>query len=68
MTRNDDFMDLFDQLKSLPSRDAVDDKFQHTLDVLAGISMGMLNAQAQELSTDMLNYAICHLIKILSLI
>ena len=26
-----------------PSRDAVDDRFQHTLDVLAGIGTGLLN-------------------------
>ena len=40
------------------SRDAVDDQFQHTLDVLAGKRMGLLNLQAQELSIDMLNYVI----------
>ena len=39
----------------LPSKDAVDDIFQHTLDVLAGIIMGHSNSRAQELSIDMLN-------------
>ena len=38
-----------------PSREAVDDRFQHNLDVLAVITMGQSNAQAQELSIDMLN-------------
>ena len=52
----------------LPSREAVDDRFQHTLDVLTVTTMGQLNAQAQELSIDMLNYPYCYLIKILLLI
>ena len=32
------------------------DRFQHTLDVLAGIKMGLLNSRALEHSIDMLNY------------
>ena len=51
-----------------PSRDEVDDRLQHTLDVLGGIRMGLLNLQAQELSIYMLNYVSCYLIKILLLI
>ena len=39
----------------MTSRDAVDERFQHTLDVLTGITMGQLNAQVQELSIDMLH-------------
>ncbi len=39
----------------MTSRDAVDERFQRTLDVLIGIMMGQLNAQAQELLIDMLN-------------
>ena len=39
----------------LPSKDAVDDQFQHTLDMLAGIRMRWLNLQACELLIDMLN-------------
>ena len=37
-----------------PFRDAVDNRFQHTLDVLIGITMGYLILQSQELSFDML--------------
>ena len=40
----------------LPSSDAVDDQFQHTLDVLTGIMMGQSNLQAPELLIGMLNY------------
>ena len=40
----------------LPSKDAVDDQFQHIHDVLAGIRMGFLNLEAPELTIDMLNY------------
>ena len=39
----------------MPSRDAVDDQFQYTLDMLAGIRMGSLNLQGRELLIDMLN-------------
>ena len=39
-----------------PSSDAVDDQFQHTLDVLTGIMMGQSNLQAPELLIGMLNY------------
>ena len=40
----------------LPSKDAVNDRFQHTLDVLNDIMMENSNSQALELSIDMLNY------------
>ena len=38
-----------------PPSEAVDDRFQHILDVLIDMTMGQLNAQAQELSIDMLD-------------
>ena len=38
-----------------PSRDAVDDQFQHTLDVKTEITIQYLNSRGQELSNDMLN-------------
>ncbi len=40
VTHKDDSMDLFDELKSSPSRDAVDDQFQRTLDVPTGMILG----------------------------
>ena len=51
-----------------PSREAVDERFQRTVDVLGVMMMGQFNAQAQELPIDMLNYLYCYLIKILLLI
>ena len=50
-THIDDSMDLFDQFQSFSSRDAVDNRFQRTLDLLTGISMGQLNSCALELLT-----------------
>ena len=38
-----------------PSRDAVDDQFQHTFDVQTDITIWQLNSQVQELSNDILN-------------
>ena len=35
-----DSMDLFVQFESLPSRDAVDDRFRRTLHVLTGVIVG----------------------------
>ena len=40
LTHIDDSMDLFDQFQSFSKRDAVDNRFQRTLDLLTGISMG----------------------------
>ena len=40
----------------VPSRDAVDDQFQRTLDALTGVMMGQSNLQVQELLIGMLNY------------
>ena len=48
----------------MPSRDAVDDQFQHTLDVLASIMKGQSNLQAQELLIGMLDYVEDRLTKI----
>ena len=39
VTHTDHSMELFAQFLFLPSRDAVDDRFQRTLDVLTGITM-----------------------------
>ena len=39
-----------------PSRDAVDDQFQHTLDVKTEITIQYLNSRGQGLSNDMLNH------------
>ena len=53
------FSDRFQLLCPLtdnsPSREAVDDQFQHTRNVLTGITVEQLNAQGQELMIDMLN-------------
>ena len=43
-------------LDLLASRDAVDNRFQHTLDVLTGITVGQSNLQTQELLIDTLNF------------
>ena len=51
-----------------PSREAVDERFQRTVDVLTVMMMGQFNAQAQELPIDMQNYLYCYLIKITLLI
>ena len=51
-----------------PSRDAVDDRFQHTLDVIAGIMMRQLNSWAQELSIDMLKCLYCFIIKYIAIV
>ena len=48
----------------LPSRDAVDDRFQNTPNVLTGIMTGQVNSRAQGLLIDMLNYIEYGLIKI----
>ena len=40
---------------NLPSRDAVDNKFQHTFDVQTDIKIRRLNSRGQELSDHMLN-------------
>ena len=39
VTHKDDSLNLFDQLQSSPSRDAVDDQFQRTPDVPIGIKL-----------------------------
>ena len=39
----------------MPSRDAGDDRFQRTLDVLSGTTMEQLTSWVKELSNDMLN-------------
>ena len=51
-----------------PSREAVDDRFQHTLDVLTVIMMTQLNAEAQALSIDVLNGISTRKIDLLSFI
>ena len=45
-----------------PSRDAVDDRFQHTLDVPSGTTMEQLTSSIKELSNDMLNSIYCSMI------
>ena len=40
LTHIDDSMDLFDQFQSFSSREAVDNRFQRTLNMLTGILMG----------------------------
>ena len=49
----------------MPSRDAADDHFQHTLDVPNGITMGLLNSRCQGLSFVMLYYIKWYLVQIL---
>ena len=52
----------------MPSRDAVDDQFQHTLDVLSGTTMEQLTSWAKELSNDMLNYIYGLILKYLAVV
>ena len=48
----------------LPSRDAVGDQFQHILDVLSGITMGLLNLGCRGLSSGLLYYIWYYLVLI----
>ena len=57
---------LYPSSDHVPSRDAVDDQFQHTLDVLASIMKGQSNSQAQELLIGMLDYVEDRLIKFIA--